>query len=267
MGLSELVTHEDPYYLHKTFGVCVLCNFFYQFYLYYFYGIMYLNIYTMLPHLALHITSFIFKVLPTRVLSEKTAMFIWEELRLHSMVFAYRSCLSILIPNYRVFFVFLTMFLADVATFLFGNYDVTTIRGSHNKISSKYYKKIASAFYSTSQFGATLICGGFFQENYSPILTFTTLPAIQTSAFGMTLIRKNIINKTVWQVIYSAELLLVYYMWYLEKQNILIVPMSMFCYFLRKNGMNKYCLFFIIAFSDYLWRNFDIYSALEYDHI
>jgi hypothetical protein len=265
MGLSELVTYKDPYYLHKISGVYVLCNFFYQFYLYYSYGIMDLNIFNMFPHFTLHLTSFIFRVMSSRVFSEGTTMFIWEEFRLHSMIFAYRSCLSILIPNYRGCFIFLTMFFADAATFLLGNDNITNVRGNHNKVCSGYYENFNSVFYSTSQFSATLICGGFFQENYSSILTFTTLPVIQTSAFGMTLIKENIINQSIWNIVYNVELLLVYYMWYLEQKNILIIPMSMLCYILRKCGMNKYYLFLIITFSDYLWRNFHIYNGIEYD--
>lgn len=267
MGLSDLITHEDPYHIHKSLGAFVIAHYFYQFIYYYHYQTMELTFINMLPHLLLHISSFVFRVLHNRMLTEKLAMFIWEELRFHSMIFAYRSCFSILLPSYRVFFVFLTMAMADLITFLIGNPDITTIRGSHDRVSSKSYKHLAAAFYCSSQFGATLICGGFFQDNYSRVLAFSTLPAIQTSAFGMTLIRKNVINKTVWQIVYSAELLLVYYMWYLEYNNFAIVYLSAFCYTLRKMGTSKYFLFLLITIADYLWRKVILLDDITYDHI
>ena len=71
----------------------------------------------------------------------------------------------------------------------------------------------------------------------------------------MTLIRKNIINKTIWQAIYIMELLLVYYMWYMVNNNLIIIPLNIGCYLLRKRGVNKYFLFLTITLIDYLWRN------------
>ena len=118
MGLSDLITHEDPYHIHKSLGGFVIAHYFYQFIYYYHYQTMELTFINMLPHLLLHISSFVFRVLHNRMLTEKLAMFIWEELRLHSMIFAYRSCFSILLPSYRVFFVFLTMAMGGY--FLYG---------------------------------------------------------------------------------------------------------------------------------------------------
>ena len=97
-------------------------------------------------------------------------------------------------------------------------------------------------FFSTSQMGATIICAGFFQKNINPILVFCTLPAIQTSAFGMTLLRKNIISKEIWQIVYSIELVLVYIVWLLEYKNLDILGYSLIAYLLRSNNLNKYLL-------------------------
>jgi hypothetical protein len=91
-----------------------------------------------------------------------------------------------------------------------------------------------------SQMGATIICAGFFQNKWSPVLVFSTLPPIQTSAFGMTLIRKGIIDKIVWQYVYIIELLFVYLIWYIEMKNLYIVPLSAIFLFMRKMNMSKY---------------------------
>ena len=255
MALSDLITKEDPFHIHKTFGAYVLLHFAYQYLCYFIYGRMYLNIWNLLPHFGLHLTSFIFHVLQKRVMSgDKPNMFIWEELRLHSMIFSYRALFSILMKEISPIFVFTTMLSADGASYIFGDIGVTTVRGHHNRFSTRWYKNLFAAFFSISQIGATVICGGFFQEEYSTVLAFSTLLPIQTSAFGMTLIRKNIINKKIWQLVYTAELLMVYYFWYQETGNHLIFPMSFFLYILRRFDVSKYTVFMSVFFGDILYR-------------
>lgn len=250
----KLITQEDSFHIHKSLGIYVLCHYCFQFVYYTIYGNMNLNLWNMLPHIGLHLSSFIFKVIKKRIMTKQMAMFIWEELRLHSLIFSFRACFSILLPEYRILFIFFTMLLADITTLLLGDTTISTVRGNHERVSSNYIKIISAAFFSTSQMGATLICGGFFQKDYSYVLTFSTLPPIQTSAFGMTLIRKNIINKQIWQIVYGMELLLVYVLWYAEKGDLLIVPLSVFCYSMRRLNMNKYLLFSLITVSDAIWR-------------
>lgn len=254
MGLTQLITHEDYFHIHKSLGIYVLFHYFYQYINYFAYEGMNLNALNIIPHMGLHLSSFIFDVLQKRIMSKQMAMFIWEELRLHSMIFAFRACLSILIPEMRVFFVFFTMVSADIVTKVYGIDGASTVRGTHDRVSSNWMKQLAGVFFSTSQMGATLICAGYFQYHYSPVLAFSTLPPIQTSAFGMTLIRKNIINKTVWQIVYGVELSMVYIVWYKETGNMLILPLGLFCYLMRRCGMNKYLLFLLMGLGDQMWR-------------
>ena len=98
--------------------------------------------------------------------------------------------------------------------------------------------------------GATLICSGCFQTSPNDILTFSTLPPIQTSAFGLTLLRKNIISKKIWQIIYGIELLLVYILWFNVYKNIYIIPLSLLPYFLRRLGFSKYLIWLFIFYLD-----------------
>ena len=261
MGINELITNEDYFHIHKSLGIYVIFHYFYQYIHYFVYGGMNLHVWNMLPHMGLHLSSFMFHVLHKRIMSQKMAMFIWEELRLHSMIFAFRACLSILIPDMRGFFVFFTMISADIVTKMHGVEGTSTVRGTHDRVSSNWLKQLSGAFFSTSQMGATLICAGYFQYHYSPVLAFSTLPPIQTSAFGMTLIRKNIINKTVWQIVYGMELSMVYILWYQETGNMLILPLGLFCYLMRKCGMNKYLLFLLIGLGDQVWRQFLIING------
>jgi hypothetical protein len=172
------------------------------------------------------------------------------------MAFGWRSCFVILFPKYSFLIVLLTMLTADIVTDYYGNPNVSTVRGNHDMEKKSIMKQIYSSFFSTSQLGATIICAGFFQDKISPYLVFATLPPIQTSAFGMTLLRKNIVNKSIWQIVYSIELLLVYVIWYLEYKNLYIIAYSIIAYICRKFNIDKYilwCCFFV--FNNYFDQN------------
>jgi hypothetical protein len=237
---KKLFTHEDNFLIHKSLGLYCLGNYIYQFYNYFVYNHVNLNLITLAPHILLHLSTFIFKVLPVRPIQTRLNMFIWEELRLHSMIFAYRACFSILLPKYNYIICLLTLILADIVTINVGTNGVSTVRGSHENIEKRnIYKKLIGSFFSISQIGATLIC---FQKEVNPILVFATLIPIQTSAFGMTLLRKNIITKDIWSIIYSIELLLVYVVWYKEYQNLNVLWLSIPIYFLRKLNISKYLI-------------------------
>ena len=127
--------------------------------MYFAYNVYYLNIYTISPHIFLHLSSFIFTVLIKRPVESKLNMFIWEELRIHSLLFAWRSCFSILFENYSSIICFATLIAADVTTHYHGNKDISTVRGQHSKVGKRsLVKEITGAFFSISQFGATFIC-------------------------------------------------------------------------------------------------------------
>ena len=232
---SKLFTHEDPLHLHKIFGLYCIVNYFLQAFLYFNTSQYYINVYTITPHMLLHITSFIFKVMSKRPIQVKASMFIWNELRLHSLIFAWRSCLVIIYPTYSVHFTTLTLIAADVATYYYGTSNVSTVRGSHENIKKRsIIKNVAGAFFSISQISATIICAGFFKKSINPIVVFFTLPAIQTSAFGMTLLRKNLITKNTWTIVYTFELILNYIVAIKEDFNMFPIIMGVVLYFIRK---------------------------------
>jgi len=238
--IKKLFTHEDKFYIHKSLGILCLGNYFYQLSSYFFYNENNLHIITLLSHILLHMSTFIFKVLTIRPVQSKLNMFIWEELRLHSMIFAYRALFCLLLPKYNYIICLITLVNADLISYFYGANGVTTVRGSHENINKRsYYKEIIGSFFSISQIGATFIC---LQKDVNPILVFSTLIPIQTSAFGMTLLRKDIISKNTWSIIYSSELLLVYIIWYKEYNNLNILWLSLPIYFLRKYNISKYLI-------------------------
>ncbi len=249
--LSKLFTTEDNFNIHKSLGFLTLMNFFIQSINFIFFGNMFYIEYLIGIHLMLHLTSFIFNVLPSRPKNgTRMNMFIWEELRMHSMIFAYRACFCIIYPELAKYIIFVTMILADMVTHFVGDKNFTTVRGQHDKNSSSFLKKIYGSFFSISQMGATAICSGCFQPEFSSFLAFQTLIPIQTSAFGLTLLRKNIISKTFWQVVYSIELSLVYFWWYIIYGNLYIIPMSVIPYIFRKFNFSKYFIWIVFVLID-----------------
>lgn len=252
--MNKLVTHEDPYHIHKICGIYSILNYIFQLTIYFVFGVSYLNGYTLFFHFMLPATSFFFKVLSKRPVGSKMSMFIWKELQIHSLLFAWRALFIILFPAYSVFITFATMICADIATYNYGTPGISTVRGDHTRVGNRNMLKEAfGTFFSISQMGATIITAGFFQEKPSSILLFSTLPAIQTSAFGMTLLRKDIITKTQWSIIYSLELVLSYVVWYAEYKNIDVFFACVIIYFLRKyTPLSKYGLWTLVLFVDTL---------------
>jgi len=199
-------------------------------------------------------------VLSKRPVENKLNMFIWEELRIHALLFSWRACFGIIFPRYTAVISYATLIMADLATYKFGTPNISTVRGQNNKVGSRNLtKELTTAFFSISQFGATVITMGVFQNKPSVILMFSTLPPIQTSAFGMTLIRKNIINKKTWSILYIVQLLFVYILWYCEYKNVNVIFYSSLLYILRRIGISKYLIWgFALGMHYYIYNKFDL---------
>ena len=88
---------------------------------------MYLNIWNLLPHFDYIYIIYISCFTKRAMSGDKPNMFIWEELRLHSMIFSYRALFSILMKELSPIFVFTTMLSADGASYVFGDVAVTTV--------------------------------------------------------------------------------------------------------------------------------------------
>ena len=96
--IKKLFTKEDPLYLHKTFGLLALLSFIYRYcYVLPMQGNLgfdghWFDYLTLAVHMALSSSSIIFHVLPQRMI--KRPLVIWEEYRLHAIVFTLR-CISV----------------------------------------------------------------------------------------------------------------------------------------------------------------------------
>lgn len=238
MSLQKLVTHEDKFHLHKIVGISCIISYFFNIGKFLFTNDPTIHPGFCILHMLLHVTSFMFKVLSHRGKTKILNFYIWQELRLHALIFSWRACLILLGMN-NVFAVFLTLLSADTATYYYGESNISTVRGKHTSSTFNLKKASLQYVFSVSQFGATVLC---LTGNEFPILVFSTLPAIQLSSFAMTLIRKNIITKETWTIIYTITLCLSYYIWFCCYSNLNVLWMAILLYIFRKMNINKYIL-------------------------
>jgi hypothetical protein len=228
--LTKLATHEDPYHLHKTLGVLSLVSFAYR-YMWVlpttgtlgFEGTMFDWVNISL-HMLLSSSSIIFHVIKSRKL--KFPMLMWEEYRLHAIVFTLR-CFSVYVfgaamrsnatlanfvettmPGRFVAFALVLAHhaLADYITSIHGTPGVTSVRVAVSKKSGQVKFAFVKKFYSFYQFIA--VAAHVIPHARTMDLGYNSLIAIQSSAFLMTLCRKNIITFREHGVIYTICLII-----------------------------------------------------------
>ena len=207
----RLVTHEDRVLTHKIMGSLVLGHIGYRINLILKLGDSGLGTsawtpFWMVLHALLHVSSFQFKIPAKR---NRTYNIIWPEVRLHSMIFAYRSIIAVMLTWFGGYWnhalrgplVIGTIFAADAVTDKFGQ--DTTMRGNPYPVgTSQTFITWHNLFYSASQFGATM--GIMFRGADS---AFLALLPIQTAPFFMTLVKKGILTQGEWHVLYTLTLL------------------------------------------------------------
>lgn len=131
-NVHKLMTKEDGHFghIHKIIGTAALTHYGYRAYLLLTTGSMQFDssmftLYCIILHMVLSMSSFIFKIPNNRI---NSAPMIYPEFRLHSIIFAYRSLIVMLLmwaskrwditlPLYfRGVVILLTMVAADVVT-------------------------------------------------------------------------------------------------------------------------------------------------------
>lgn len=195
--LRSLFTKEDTFNLHKVLGVSCLIHFLYRFA---FVGAADMNfgptsgtMSCILLHTTLSVSSLIFRI-PTKRIAEGSR--IWPEYRLHSIVFACRSLLCMLLswaemrlgvsePHYEgnAAIVIGTLLAADFGTWWVGP------QGRSSTIQELDAPPPMRYFFSVMQFHATVGCLVGVRR-FSTQFFYVWI--IQFTAFLMTLRRKNI---------------------------------------------------------------------------
>jgi hypothetical protein len=249
---KKLNTHEDIFFLHKIFGLIVLCNYMYRFFLLLTKYDMNLqnnlsNI-LLIFHSLLSVTSIFFKLSNVR---NRKIPIIYPEFRLHNIIFALRSvfcCLSFYyLQNFgrtseivNMCICLLTMKCADKIT----NYwksktpETKTMRNmpyNENMVENKLQN--LKKFYSYMQLYATYYMLGNINSAFSPMF------AIQISSFLMTLVKKNIIPPMRWHPLYFSALMSNIFVFFTLPPIFIIkmnIACSLFSYWRMKYGYNKY---------------------------
>jgi len=257
---SKLFTKEDRFHVHKLLGMSCLLHFMYRYaYCWGWHGTLgyehatAFNASTMCMHMGLSTTSLFFHVLSKRM--KTRPLIIYQEYRLHTILFTFRSCMWYFIPHFYCgvdlvpFGLLGIHLLVDAVSRAHGTVGMTTVRvqdKSRNALTwtmrrlFAYYQIVAIACLLSSS-----------DENLANI-AFNLLIAIQSSTFLMTLVRKNIIRPYTHITSYGACLLLSTSQLYAQMgPTVFAGALGVFA--LRIGGCSKYILWPAYYFT---WRYF-----------
>mmetsp|Transcript_26735 Transcript_26735/g.53499 ORF Transcript_26735/g.53499 Transcript_26735/m.53499 type:complete len:352 (-) Transcript_26735:405-1460(-) len=258
--VSKLFTNEDNMQLHKILGILSVVSFLYRyFYVYPTTGTLgfdgrWIDHATIFLHMALSTSSLIFHVIRRRLLNRP--MIIWEEYRLHAIVFSTR-CMSVyamgtfnpfkgtLFEHAMIPLVVLAHHVgADMITQKYGSKDgVTTVRvrdGHRAEITTvlRFY-----AFYQFAALASHLTPNARLAD-----LGFNTFIAIQSSAFLMTLYRKGVITEISHAFWYTTCLIISLFHIFRNCGNAMFIAKLGGAYILRTDyKMDKYVLWLSFA--------------------
>jgi hypothetical protein len=195
----KLVTSHDPYHVHKTLGLGCLSSFLYH------YGVNWpltgsLGATTpiLLLHVALSCSGIQFTVPAQRILKWPTM--IWEEYRLHAVVFSFRALpVAWLDPGLpRAVCIAAVHMAADEVTRHWGRDGNTTVRGDHDRAKSRrlWWMTRSYAVYQYLALASHLVGRNGMDLGYNSFI------AVQSSAFCMTLHRKGLITWKSHAIVY-----------------------------------------------------------------
>ena len=249
--IKKLFTNEDPFYFHKLFGAFSLFSFAYRYcYVLPMTGTLgfdgsYFDAFTLFAHWTLSVSSLIFHVLEKRIVDRP--LIIYEEYRLHAILFSTRAILVSVIgiyardlePRLRQCLLWSTLLcihlLVDWVTRKHGTTGVTAVRNNND---GKYkYIRLFYSYYQICALGSHLLWTDELND-----LGFNTIVAIQSSAFLMTLKRKSIIRWKSHMGWYSFALLLSYVVMWRTRGAQFFMYMAIVFFIRTQFNMNKYLL-------------------------
>lgn len=215
--IRKFSTKEDVFHIHKILGISSLLHFIWRFAMITKYKDAGLwnggNITTVwiVVHMTLSGTSLIFHIPTNRV--AKRPM-IYPEFRMHSIVFAWRSLVVMLIMHLmhdnmlsrtlRAFVTMGTFIAADIITDYYARYNsATTMRGMpFSDWVPQWTRDQLNLYYSVSQVLATM--NMLFTQRIDS--AFTVLFPIQLAAFLMACVRKGLLGADGWHALYAGAL-------------------------------------------------------------
>ena len=189
--LGKLVTSHDRFHVHKALGLACLASFVYQYGVHWpRYGTLGATTPLLLLHVALSCSGIQFSVPAQRILNWPTM--IWEEYRLHAIVFSFRALPVAWLPVglARLLCIAAVHVAADQVTVHWGQPGNTTVRGDHARRKSPrvWWMTRSYAVYQYLALASHLVGRDGMQLGYNAFI------AVQSSAFCMTLHRKGLIT-------------------------------------------------------------------------
>jgi len=163
---------------------------------------------------------------------------IWEEYRMHAIVFSYRALVVAALDGFpRVVGIGLIHAAADWASAVFGTPGNTTVRGDHDRKKSPRTVTL-TRFYAVYQY---LALASHLVGHNSMDLAYNAFIGVQSSAFCMTLHRKGIITWKGHATVYIAciSLSALFIVQSLEWWQ---TALALACGVLRFQGVEKYPL-------------------------
>lgn len=237
--MAHLITHHDPFHVHKILGLLALLHFLYRAYLVLTTGLAFTpteGMWTAVACVALHAAlSWTSLLLPLTARRLFTAPMIWPEFRLHSILFASRHVLGAIaclvgawtlglapgggeealpltsparlaVLGTRCAAVLGTTAIAKAITDAVGDAGARTTNAMpYPAGTGDGLVRTFKAFYAAAQFHATVhaVAG-------DATMAFAPLYAIQGAPFLMTLVRKGKIGAVAYHWVYTATLLVPY---------------------------------------------------------
>ena len=268
---KKLFTREDPQNFHKSCGLFVLLHYLLRFYQMFFgdmtagfgsnngKGPTYGAILCLVPHALLSVSSLIFHSVPKeRVVG---LPMIWQEFRMHSIIFALRSLVATLASWMSIYFdhdpviryvallisgatVLVAIYYADKATEKLrpSEPESTTATMPYWEGFSVSTQRRFKYFYAYSQFLATMACLAVT----NPAYPFAVMLPIQLAAFLMTMVRKGFLTAKGYHTLYTISLVMPFLVVVrryfltgsLDAPKMLVAGWIL--YRLRCTGINKY---------------------------
>ena len=257
---KKLITHEDPYHIHQILGLFSIISFTYRYNTTLenmgFGTNLLFDIFTICIHTCLSFSSLIFKVLRKRIV--KTPLVIYEEYRLHAIVFTMRGTSVMLFYYIYTYFQFeindflhvslllLVLshhFIADKITQYYGTKGITAVRVNNTNHTLRL-SLVIKYVYSFYQFLA--IASHIRPGVHLLSMGFNTHIAIQSSGFLMTLRRKGLIHAKTHGIIYTFCLILSIYNMCIVYQPVYFICLTLIAFIFRcKYRINKYCIWIV----------------------
>lgn len=255
LSVEKTQKEKDLYLIHKILGITCIMSFVYRYYLGFTNQVVFepnvISMFTMILHLSLNLSSFFFSIPRDRIPGKFS---IWSEFRLHNLLFACRSCLTMAMnwfyirysidkmkfTLYKCVLTISVLVLADAITYFYKTN--ATIQSPFWSDNYSLREKIHKFYYTVSQFEGTLSL--FSTEIHTP---FFMLIPIQVSSLLMTLVKKNIISPKLWNEFYFVSLFIPDLLYINNSIFVFqVLPLSIFCTWLRIKGVPKYVIWSII---------------------